>query len=237
MAQRVAFTGTLTTKPSSGGTGAEGSISFALPGGGDAFESVLQREEFSIATAGAVGEAFQELELPSQVSQVAIIAKEQTEVRLRLNGAVASVIGGVGALGTVANLDAFDLTLDRAAAPTTVVFQTGDTTIGKIVARINATVGAIVASDDGTGKLKLVSQKTGNADAYAAGQQAGRIVLADSVGGTLAKLGLVAGTTYGKGDDIAIRRRLFLEPPTSGSKAVTKLELSGAARLVTHVAG
>ena len=53
----------------------------------------------------------------------------------------------------------------------------------------------------------------------------------------VAKLGLVAGTTYGSGEDFAFTNRFLLEPPTSGLRAVTRIELSGNSDLTSYYAG
>jgi len=78
---------------------------------------------------------------------------------------------------------------DPLASPTpiTVTFVTGDTTASRIADQINTAVGFDVALND-EGTLVLFSTLTGE-DGY--------ITLADSTPGSLAKLGLTAGTTTG----------------------------------------
>lgn len=72
-------------------------------------------------------------------------------------------------------------------APVVATFQATDTTASRIAARINAAVGATLAQNF-NGRLRLVGTVSG---------ASGSILLADSFPGTLAKLGMAAGTTSG----------------------------------------
>lgn len=232
MAQRVSLSGSVSTSPS-GSSGASGEI--VLDTQEETFEDVRQREAFRLATTGTTGAVFQELELPATTLQIVLVSRDQATIWARLNGLAANVVGGAGAPLTVAGGEGFSLQVDSGAV-TAIVLEAGDTTFAKIAARINAAMGAIVASVV-SGVLELDGVLSGNAAALDEGRQFGRLVLSADVSGGLAKCGLVAGTTYGKGTDIPIRRRLVLEPHTSGNGAIVRLELSGSGDMTAHVAG
>lgn len=161
-----------------------------------------------------------------------MLSIDGSEIAIRYNGAPASVVGSAGAFGTIVGGDAFTIDDDQGGVKT-VTFEAGDTTLAKVIARINAAVGAIVASDS-AGQLKLTGAKSGGKEAADRTWQYGSIVLA---GAALAKLGLVAGTTYGSGRDESTDMRVLHDFPTSGPMKTTRIELSGAGKIKTHVAG
>lgn len=161
-----------------------------------------------------------------------MLSIDGSEIAIRYNGSPASIVGSAGAFGTIVGGDAFTIDDDQGGVKT-VTFEAGDTTLAKVIARINAAVGAIVASDS-AGQLKLTGAKSGGKEAADRTWQYGSIVLA---GAALAKLGLVAGTTYGSGRDESTDMRVLHDFPTSGPMKTTRIELSGAGKIKTHVAG
>jgi hypothetical protein len=135
----------------------------------------------------------------------------------------------------IADGDALTFAVDQ-APPTTIHLTAADNTWDALLARIRGAVGHAVADRTTSGALRLAGAKTGDRAARDRGFQHGSLELAGSPA-TLAKLGLVAGVTFGAGTDLVVRRRFFFEPPPNGPHAITSLELSGSAELVTHVAG
>lgn len=232
MSQRVALSGSVSTSPS-GSSGASGEI--VLDSQEETFEDVRQREAFRLTTAGNPGAAFVEVDIPPTALQIVLVSRDQATIWARLNGAPATVTSGAGAPGTVAGAEGFSLQVDVGSV-IPVTLEAGDTTFAKIAARINAAMGAIVATVV-AGVLQLEGVLSGGETASDEGRQFGRITLSADVSGGLAKCGLVAGTTYGKGIDIPVRRRLVLEGHTSGNGAIDRLELSGSGDMTTHVAG
>lgn len=209
-----------------------GTFSLDDRGAGTTYEDVRQREESALNTGGQLGSVFQQLDAPPVVEEFAMLSIDGSEIAIRYNGAPASVTGSAGAFGTIVGGDAFTIDSDQGGVKT-VTFEASDTTLAKVVARINAEVGAIVASDS-AGQLKLTGVKSGGKEAADRTWQYGSIVLA---GAALAKLGLVAGTTYGSGRDESTDMRVLHDFPTSGPMKTTRIELSGSGKIKTHVAG
>lgn len=197
------------------------------------YPDLRQREVYQLATAGAVGAAFEQLDAPNIIQQLLLVNRSGSELAIRLNGAPAKVTGAGASFGTIVNGDTFAITLDQATL-VNVTFLTGDITVALVIARINAALGAIVASQDASGNLVLTGVKTGGASALAKSMQYGSMVLS---GAGLAKLGLTAGTTYGDGQDIRAQSKFFASFPSSGSGLVSSVWLSGSGELITHAAG
>jgi hypothetical protein len=106
-----------------------------------------------------------------------------------LAATAATVTGSGAALGTIVGGDTFTLQVDHGPV-TTITFGAADITIAAVVARINNTLGAIVAANS-AGQLALTGIRLGTA---------GQLVLADVTAGCLAKLGHTAATTDGTGN-------------------------------------
>lgn len=227
MSARVKLTATLVVDQAA-------SIDLSDTSGGSVFDDVRVRAEGLLATSGVLGAAWQELDAPAKVSQFSLRSIDGSEVAARVNAAPATVLGSGASFGTIANGETLQVNVDQGGT-VTVTFLTGDTTLAAVVARINAALGAIVASSNG-GQLQLTGAKTGGADAVARSWQYGTVQV---VGGTaLAKLGLSTGTTYGAGRDVSTTGRIFMEfPGLSSPLAVTSIHLSGSGRIRTHIAG
>lgn len=103
--------------------------------------------------------------------------------------AVATVAGAGEAFASIVSGDTFGIRVDG-GPETQVVFGAADTTVAAVVARINSTLGYAAASDN-AGEVDLVGIVPG---------LDGDITLVDTVTGTLAKLGHVAGSTAGTGN-------------------------------------
>lgn len=104
--------------------------------------------------------------------------------------AAAVVTGAAGTYPTTfAGGEAMSIALDG-AAPVTVTFLATDQTLVNVVARINATMGATIASVSG-GQLRLTGIRQGTG---------GSIAIANVSGTPLATFGMTAGTTAGTGN-------------------------------------
>jgi hypothetical protein len=106
-----------------------------------------------------------------------------------LAAAAATVTGSGAALGTIVGGDTFTLRADHGPV-TTITFGAADITIAAVVARINNTLGATVATN-AAGQLALTGLCLGTG---------GQLVRADVTAGCLAKLGHTAATTNGTGN-------------------------------------
>lgn len=230
---KVAFSLVTTSDQSTGS--ATGAFDMSDSGAGDIDEIVKQNEEDSLATTGLVGAAFVSIDVPKVIKRIAIRPLAGQEIAIRLNGAPAKVQGTAPSFGTIINGDTFPLTVDGGTLAT-VTFTATDITGALVVARINAAAGAIVASLDASNYIVLTGAKTGGQLAQTNLWQNGSIVV--GAGTALTKLGLVAGTTYGSAlADLHTTNRFYLEPPTSGAGAITKIELSGSGKFMSHVSG
>jgi hypothetical protein len=114
----------------------------------------------------------------------------------------ATVLGSVSELYVIIAADSISINLNG-AGPVTVTFAGTDTTTSRVAANINTTLGATIAFNE-EGYLRLTSTITGGSSS---------IVLADVVGGTLAKLGLTVGTTTGATAPV---RGVVTKSPTVG---------------------
>lgn len=236
MPQLVRLTGSLITLPQGApAAGATSELDLGAPGPGDPFEDVRQRESWHLTTPGPLGAAFVPLDLPESLAQLYICSRNQSDLALRFDGAPAVVTGAPFDPAAIVDGDAFTLAVDQ-APPAVVRFAAADTTWDAVLARIRAVARQAVADRTPAGALRIAGTKTGDRAARDRGFQYGSVEIAGSPA-VLAKLGLVAGVTFGAGTDLVVRRRFFFEPPPNGPRAITSLELSGSAELVTHVAG
>jgi len=179
----------------------------------------------NVSTAGAVGAAFVQLETPVvQVERFVAQIPPSADLVLRFGGAVAELLGASAATGFSGGETAV-LAID-AGGNVTVTFEAGDSTQALAAKRINWALGAQVADTDSDGKLRLRSLRTGDAGAAAKGYAFGRVRVVS--GSALAGLGLVAGDTYGQGDDQRVGAGLFAKTFPS-SALPRKVELSGSA--------
>lgn len=102
----------------------------------------------------------------------------------------ATVTGASQAFSTIIGGDSVWITVDQ-SQPIKVTFAATDTTQSAVIARINSTLGATVATTS-TAEIALTGLQYGTG---------GKIVLANVTGSTvLTKLGLTAGTTNGTGN-------------------------------------
>jgi hypothetical protein len=234
--QLVKLSGSLVALPQGApAAGATSELDLGAPGPGDSFEDVRQREQWHLSTLGPVGAVFVPLDLPSSLAQLYVCSRNQSDVALRFDGAPAVVVGAPFDPAAIVDGDVFTLAVDQ-APPITIRFTAPDTTWDALLARVRGAVGHAVADRTLSGALRLVGTKTGDRAARDRGFQYGSLEFAGSPA-TLAKLGLVGSLTFGAGTDLVVRRRFFFEPPPNGPHAITSLELSGSAELVTHVAG
>lgn len=178
-----------------------------------------------IATSGAVGAAFVQLETPvRQVERLLVDLPGGSDLLLRIGGAVASV-SGASAPPTLTDGWTAILNIDGLGAVTT-SFLAADNTMALAAKRINYAHGAQVASvDPTTGALVIAGTKTGGDDARRAGYAYGSVVIVS--GTALAALGLTAGTTYGTGADLRLGGGVHAHSFPAAALP-RKLELSGS---------
>lgn len=104
----------------------------------------------------------------------------------------ATVLGTVVEPQPVVAGDSITIAIDG-GLPVTILFSVSDTTTSRIAANINGAVGTTIASNE-NGYLRITSQTYGITS---------KLIFADVVAGTLAKLGIAAGTYIG--DEAPIR--------------------------------
>lgn len=120
--------------------------------------------------------------------QLSVTTQAGTAASTALAAAVATVLGTGAAFATIVSGDAVAVTID--GGPRTVVtFGAADITVAAVVARFNSVLG-YTAAVDVSGQIRLNGLRAGTG---------GSLVLENVATGTLAKLGLAAGTTAGTG--------------------------------------
>jgi hypothetical protein len=140
-------------------------------------------------------------------------------------GAAATVTGAGGTFALTAG-EQLTLSLDGATAVTT-TFAAIDTNVDLAAARINATFGSTVATNVG-GQLRLTSPTRGSSS---------RVQVVSATAGTLAKLGLAAGTTSGTGNVATLAAvsaaevKAIVEKAVAGS--IARLPDSGRVRIAS----
>jgi len=112
----------------------------------------------------------------------------------------ASVTGTGASFATIGAGEYVDLAIDG-AAPVRTTFQTGDTSLAAVIARINGTFGAPIAST-ATTQLKLDSSTLGSSS---------KIQVVGGSTGTATKLGLTVAITSGTGNVANIAKVTFAE--------------------------
>jgi hypothetical protein len=181
----------------------------------------------NIATPGAIGESFVQLETPvQQVERLVADLPIGADIVLRAGGLPAVVVGTVAGAIAPAGGEAAVFNVDG-QGQVTATLQAGDTSIALAAKRFNYAAGAQVASvDPSTGGLRMAGIFTGGADARSKGWQAGSVQFVS--GSALSLLGLSVGTTYGAGDDQRLGAGPFVKPFPAGALP-RRIELSGTA--------
>lgn len=235
MSTLVKVSGSIVAVPEFRG-GASSEIDLGRWGSGDVFEDLRQREDWRLHTDGPLGQHFVDLEIAPVLAQLYLDSRNDSEIAIRLNGLPATFVSASPFdPSVIASGDSLTLTIDD-APPVLITFGAEDRGWVPALARINGAVGQRVARRTPDGRLQLVGVNSGDRAARDAGWQHGSIEIAGAPA-SLAKLGLAVGVTFGSGIDFVVRRRLFLEPPTAGARAITRVEVSGSGELVTHIAG
>ncbi|MDT0173575.1 flagellin [Exiguobacterium sp. BRG2] len=163
---------------------------------------ILQRmRELSVQAANDTNNADDRTEiqkemnqLTSEVSRIGNNTEFNTQKLLNgnkvgaaSNGGTAGTLTGTATVATAIAGNAGNLVLKvDGGSNITAAITTGDT-LSSIVSKINTAAGSTIASDDGTGKLKLTSGSTGTASTVN--------VDASSTAATLTYLGLTSGAT------------------------------------------
>lgn len=202
---------------------------------GQTFQSAVQTPApIMINTAGAVGSAWQDLDVLGDLTAIEFLyAKSKAGLMLRIGAAAASLVGSGGLFPTTfVGGETLDLVIDGTAV--SVAFLVGDQTAAQCVARINAacalaglpTPRASVRSD---GQIQIDGVLTGADHAV------------EVTGGTGAvRLGF-AGTpsAVGAGSDVPLYGTFIAEFGTKGTTPAppTRIQASGVGELTLVAAG
>lgn len=136
----------------------------------------------------------------------------------------ASVTGAAASFATLGAGEYVDISIDGKTAVRT-TFQTGDTTIGAVVSRINAAFGSPIASNSSS-QLKLASSTLGTSSS---------VQIVSGSTGTVAKLGHSVGTSSGSGAVANLNAVTFAELKTlveaASASSTVRQTSTGKARI------
>jgi len=201
------------------------------------FEAVASAQP-ELATPGAVGAAFEELDPLDGLSEIQLLyLRSSAQVVLRLYALPAELLAVAGLFPTgFSGGESLVMTIDGAAVTTT--FLAGDQTADDCAKRINAACALLgIATPVVTvesGQLKVV----GSATKVASG---GLGQIAVTAGAPATRLGLAAATnpeySDAQGQDITVDGLFLSEFPRTGSRILTKVTVSGQATLDVVAAG
>ena len=195
-----------------------------------AFQAVVSTDvPMSVATAGAVGAAWDDLPLIDALATVELLyVRTSAAMRLRI-GAAAAVLASTGATLPLAGGETL-ITVVDGQAPVTTTF-TAATTAQQVANEINAAAAllgqAAIASVNAAGAVVLTGALTG---AQGSGEVAG--------GSGQAALGFAAGTNdsaAGAGEDVDVQG-LFLSE-FGRNAAPTRVQISGVGNVEVFAAG
>jgi len=122
-------------------------------------------------------------------AQLSVTSNIGTGTTAALTAGAATVTGTGAAFNTIVSGDSVGIQIDGGKSQK-IVFGSTDTTISAVAARLNAFLGAVIASNTG-GQLTLTGLRHGTG---------GSLVLTETTAGVLAKLGLTANTYAGTGN-------------------------------------
>ena len=239
MSKRVSASGSLIIQSDTSviGTGQDTEPLALGPGAGASGEVYFQAEAHNqpvIATAGAVGAAFVDLDALDGLTQIELLwLRTSAEIALRLYALPATLQAVVGAFPTgFLGAEVLIVTLDGVAVTTN--FLIADQSALQVAARINA---AMALAGIATPRVSVVAGqlKITGVDTKVGLAGIGQIVI--TAGAPATTLGLAVGTapvnTNAQGQDVYCGPGEFgpCQFPTSGTHLLTKVKVSGQASL------
>jgi hypothetical protein len=211
------------------------------PGGSSSGQRFFQKEshdETEIATSGAVGAVFEDLDVLDGFSEIDLLfLRSSAQVALRLYALPAVMQAVAGVFPTLfGGGETVTITVDGSAV--VVTFEVGDQSALQCAARINS---AMALAGLATPRASVVSGQLrleGVATKVASGG-AGQITVA--AGAPATQLGLASGSspvvTDAQGQDVTVSGLCMMEFPNTGSRLLTKVQVSGQASLDVLAAG
>jgi hypothetical protein len=194
---------------------------------GDYYQSVVTTgAALVIATAGAIGDTFEDLDLLEDLTAIEMLyVKTRGPLILRVGAAAARILGSGGTFPTgFAGGETLNVDIDGTSVP--VVFAVGDQSAAAVVARINAAAA-------------LVGLPTPRASVHANGQVQIDGVLTgpqgsvEVTGGTgAATLGLSGSEAVGSGSDFRINGLALLQFDKAAPPSRVQVSGSGTLELV-----
>lgn len=209
------------------GGGSSSSRALALGPCGDAYyQSIVQTGgALSIATPGAIGAAFEDLDLLGDLAAIEFLyAKVRGPLILRIGADVARLLG-VGGTFPTGFAGGETLTLEIDGVAVSVVFDIADQTVAQVVARINAAIAfaglpAPLARVTSLSQVSIESVNTGPEGTV------------EVTGGTgAATLGLT-GSAVGSGQDQRVEGLFLAQYDKSAPPARVQVSGSGTIELV-----
>lgn len=233
MAESISLSGVLTIGDSCGGCatlggGSSSSRALALGPCGDSayYQSIVQTGgALSIATPGAVGAVFEDLDLLGDLAAIEFLyARVRGPLILRIGADVARLIG-VGGTFPTGFAGGETLTLEIDGVAVSVVFDVADQTVAQVVARINAAI-AFAGLPAPLARVTSLSQVS--IESVATGAQG----TVEVTGGTgAATLGLT-GSAAGTGEDQRVEGLFLAQYDKSAPPARVQVSGSGTIELV-----
>jgi len=190
-----------------------------------------------IATVGAVGDNFDDLDVASGLTQIELLyLRSSAEVAIRLYAVPSSILALAGAFPTgFVGGETLITTIDGTVVTTT--FDVADQSVDQCVSRINA---AMALANIATPRASAVSGQI-RIDGVETAVATGGVGQISCAGTGAAQLGLDAGSTPttvdAQGQDTYVNGLVLLEFPITGSNLLTAIEISGVATVDVLAAG
>ena len=189
----------------------------------------------SVATAGVIGDAFEELDVLGDLSAIEFLyVKSSAQVRLRIDARPSTTQALLGVYPTLfAGGEVVTWTLDELPAMT-VTFDVADQSVEQCAARFNA---AAALAGAPTPRVTVVGGQLLFTSAVASPDPTESLNTFAGAAPVLASLGLTAPTvTPGKGGDVDVQGLVLLQFPRSPNAPV-RIDVSGNATLEIIAAG
>ena len=243
MSKLISASGTLTIQPDISviGSGSNPKSIALGPGGtstGQRYEEDSADVSQVIATTGNPGDAFEDLDAAAGLSEVHLVYIRSTaQIVMRLYAIAASLQATAGAFPSAfGGGEAVAITLDGVVV--TVTFDIADQTAIQCAARINA---AMALEGIATPRVSVVAGQLliGGVATAVAASAVGQISVA--AGAPATTLGLAAATapvnTDAQGQDVTVDGLALMEFPRTGTRTLTKVQVSGQAALEVVATG
>lgn len=195
------------------------------------YEAVVSTDApFTVATAGALGSAWDELPAVDALDKIELLfVRGASPMRLRVGADVAKVLGVAGTFPT-GFVGAESLVVELDGVPLSVAFTSGAQTAQQVVNQVNAA--AMLAG------LTYLPASVSGGQVLIAGQLTGVQGSVEIVSGTaLTALGLVAGTTLGAGSDVDFYGLYLVEYGRGQATAPSRIQISGSGSIEVFAAG